>query len=127
MTFSLRGASIPTNGSGIILITDIPIGYIIEDALICRSEIPSSELGNWYLHPTQLSTDGNDRIVSGINNGEPYRGWHRNRATDSEGRRLVRLWRDSDTADHEEGVFTCHIPGDSSTPRYLYITYPGEL
>ena len=117
MSFSLRGASIPNNGSGHVLITDInPNGDNNEDALICRSEIPSSDLGNWYLHPTEMSINDVDRIVYD-------QGWARNRGTDS-GHRLVRLRRISDTA--EEGVFTCHIPGDNNTPRYLYITYPGE-
>ena len=53
------------------------------------------------------------------------RGWSRNRDGGSEGRRLVRLRRVTDTA--EEGVFTCNIPGDINTPRYLGVYYPSEL
>ena len=125
MSFSLRGASIPTNGSGRVLITDInPNGDNNEDALICRSEIVINFGGNWFLHPTEMSTDDVDRIVNtATSDTAADRGWKRNRDIDS-GHRLVRLRRTFDTA--EEGVFTCHIPGDNNTPRYLYITYPGE-
>ena len=55
----------------------------------------------------------------------PDRGWRRNRANDSEDHQLVRLRRDSTTA--EEGVFTCNIPGDDNTPRYLGVYYPSEV
>ena len=37
----------------------------------------------------------------------------------------MRLKRISATA--EEGVFTCHIPGDDNTPRALGIYYPSEF
>ena len=126
MTFSLRGDSIPTNGSGRVRITDInPNEDNNKDALICHSERNNFSGGNWYLHPTEMSINDDDRIVSG-DNGEPDpRGWRRNRANDSEGHRLVRLRRDSDTA--EEGVFTCDIPGDDNTPRSLGIYYPSKL
>ena len=53
------------------------------------------------------------------------RGWLRNRAIDSEGHRLVRLRRDTATA--EEGVFTCNIAGDNNTPRSVGVYYPSEL
>ena len=87
--------------------------------------------GDWYLHPSQMSTsrgddnnpiDNGDRIVS---YDVPDRGWRRNRAIDSQGHRLVRLRRASDTA--EEGVFTCDIPGDDNTPKYLGIYYLSEF
>ena len=120
MNFSLRGNSIPTDGSGRVNITDI--GVANEDALICRSGKAISSIGNWYLHPTEMSTDDDDRIVS-VYGGPDPRGWRRNRATDS-GHRLVRLRRASDTA--EEGVFTCHIPGDFGTPVSVGIYYPCE-
>ena len=131
MTFSLTGyTSIPTDGSGRVLITDINpnLDYNDEDALICRSERDNftSFGGNWFLHPTHMSTnsgdpensDTGDRIVSDL------RGYHRDRGLDS-GHRLVRLWRVSATA--LEGVFTCHIPGDIDTPRYIGVYYPSEL
>ena len=66
-----------------------------------------------------MSTDDGDRISS----GDP-RGWHRNRAADSEGHQLVRLRRGSTTA--REGVFTCHIPGDYGIPASVGIYYPSE-
>ena len=118
MTFSLAGySSIPNDGSGRVNITDI--GDTNEDALICRSGKPISSGGNWYLHPTEMSTDEDDRIRS----PPPDRGWSRNRAIDS-GHRLVRLRRATATA--EEGVFTCHIPGDFGTPVSVGIYYPSE-
>ena len=52
------------------------------------------------------------------------RGWLRNKATDSESHRLVRLRRIMDAA--KEGVFTCDIPGDDNTPRYLGVYYPSK-
>ena len=115
VTFSLRGDSIPTDGSGHVRIATI--GDSNETALICRSEMPTSVNGDWYLHPSQLTTDDGYKIES------DSRGWSRNRDLDS-GHRLVRLRRDSDTA--EEGVFTCHIPGDDNTPRALGVYYPSE-
>ena len=122
MTFSLNGNSIPTDGSGRIRVT--AIGDTNGNALICRSGIPISSSGYWYLHPTEMSTDDGDRIVSGVNGGPDPRGWRRNRATDSEGHLLVRLRRATDTA--VEGVFTCHIPGDFGSPVSVGIYYPSE-
>ena len=119
MTFSLNGNFIPTDGSRHVRVT--AIGDNHEDALICRSGKAISGGGNWYLHPTEMSTDDGDRIVS---DGVPDRGWSRNRATDSEGHRLVRLRRASATA--EEGVFTCDIPGDFGTPVSVGVYYPCE-
>ena len=121
MTFSLRGNSTSADGSGRVLITDInPTVDNDEDALICRSEIDTfnSTGGQWFLNPTEISTDDGDRLVS-----LDTRGWTKNRGLDS-GHRLVRLRRISATA--EEGVFTCDIAGDNSTPRALGIYYPSE-
>ena len=118
VTFSLRGDSIPTDGSGHVRVT--AIGDNNEDALICSSEMPTSVTGNWYLHQSQLTADDDYRIES-----SDIRGWNRNRASDSEGHQLVRLKRA--TATVVEGVFTCHIPGDDNTPRALGVYYPSEL
>ena len=118
MAFSLNGNSISTGGSGRVRVTDI--GDTNGNALICRSGKAISSGGDWYLRPTERSTDDGDRIMS----PPPDRGWSRNRATDSEGHRLVRLRRPSATA--EEGVFTCHIPGDFGTPASVGIYYPSE-
>ena len=119
--FSLNSNAIPTDGSGRVLITDI--GDNDETALICRSETDTftSSGGDWYLHPTEMSTDDGDRIGSGDNGGPDPRGWHRNKDIDS-GHRLVRLRRGSTTA--EEGVFTCHIPGEFNSPVSVGIYYP---
>ena len=129
VTFSLTGYdSIPTDGSGRVLITDInPNGDNNEDALICRSEIDTFTTNggsNWFLHPTEMSTDNGDRIVSNHDTTTDPRGWARNRDLDS-GHRLVRLRRASATA--EEGVFTCDIPGDNNTPRSVGVYYPSEF
>ena len=72
----LRGGPIPTDGSGRIVITDInPDGDNDEDALICHSQLVGlSDVGNWFLHPTQQTTDGSVRIE-----GNDPRGWRRNR------------------------------------------------
>ena len=130
VTLSLRGNSIPIDGSGRIIITDInPDGYNNEDALICLSE-RSGSIGDWFLHPTQQTTekttDGSVRIES-----TDSRGWGRNRALLDDDRRLVRLRRDDSAASGGralEGVFTCDIPGDSntSTPVSVGIYYPSE-
>ena len=126
MTFSLNGTSIPTDGSGRVCVSTI--GDNNETALICLSGKATSGDGNWYLHPTEMSTnngdpdnpiDNGDRIV-----GVADRGWSRNRAIDLQGHRLVRLRRASATA--EEGVFTCHIPGEFNTPVSVGIHYPSE-
>ena len=70
-----------------------------------------------------MSTDETDRIKS-FSDWDPDRGWIRSRSTDSEGHRVLRLKRASDTA--EEGVFTCNITGDLNHHRYLGIYYPSE-
>ena len=117
--------SIPTDGSGRILITDInPNGINDKEDLICQSELPANEtgLGSWYFHPYWPSTLWHDHI----NNNYYYnRGWIENVYIDSEGHRVARLKRASDTA--KEGVFTCHIPGDMNSPISVEIHYPSEL
>ena len=109
MTFSLTGYdAIPNDGSGRVLITDIVMvdefiyNFANISTLICRSEVTIHGTTNWFLHPTGLTINSSDRIVSPPSD----RGWSRNRGFDSEDHRLVRLWRNSATA--EEGVFTCH-------------------
>ena len=127
LTLHLTGYnSIPTDGSGRILITDIGLDDATttaddDDALLCQSDVETAAGNvNWYLHPTQLSTAEGDRIQS----TDP-RGWARNRGTDSNSHQLVRLKRYS-TITAEEGVFTCHIVGDSNTPISVGIYYPSE-
>ena len=133
MTLSLRGQPISTDGSGRIVITDInPDGDNDEDALFCLSEmIFNTPSGDWFLHPTQQTTqrtnDGSVRIESTDN-----RGWHRSRVINivMATHRQVRLKRDDSIASGGralEGVFTCHIPGDTNTPVSVGIYYPSEL
>ena len=131
VTFSLKSKSdsIPNNGTGRVLVTDI--GRNDDSALICRSENATSEEGDWFLHPTEMSTDrgdpkndtdNGDRIVS---HPHTHKGWDSIRANGSEGHQLVKLRKRSDNA--EEGVFTCNIPGDDNTPRFVVVYYPSEL
>lgn len=118
--FFLGDESMPSDS--IITITDI--GSNDTDALICRSELSSSEVNlggsDWYLAPTDvISTSSSDRILS-----EDPRGWARNRATDANSRALVRLKRTSDTA--TEGQFTCEVPGDVNNTLTLLILHPSK-
>ena len=130
MNLSLRGDPITNDDSGRIVITDInPDGDNDEDDLLCLSELPTSVIGNWFLHPTQQTTDNSDRVQ----NDDP-RGWRRARATiiisGSGTLRLVRLIRADSVASGGralEGVFTCDIPGDTNTPVSVGIYYPSEL
>ena len=93
----------------------------MERALICQSDTPAVvRSGNWYLHPTQPTTDDKYKIASAEDDD---RGWFMNRAADINGHRLIRLRRGSAP---KEGVFTCHVPGDSNTPVSVGIYYPSE-
>ena len=131
MEFYLRNVSIPTDGSGDLLITDIRLhngqsSTSNEDALICRSSKNVAELrishgaGDWYLDP-ELLVSG--ERINGIND----RGWARNRNRINVAGvtyHVVRLKRVSETA--VEGKFTCHIPNDSNNNKNLLILYPSE-
>ena len=138
MEFFLRGRSIPTDGSGCLLITDISLhnSHTItsdEEALICLSsrnvvELQSSQtFDSWYLDPEVKNTTN---TVSGerINKKSDDRGWSVNKGqVNGEGtplQRVVRLKRVSETA--LEGKFTCHIPNDSNNNKSLLILYPSE-
>ena len=137
MEFYLRNVSIPTDGSGRLLITDIRLrnGQRItsnEDALICRSSSNVSELrifhgaGDWYIDPEPVETT--NTIVSGERiSGIDDQGWTRNRDRENSSgiyHRVVRLKRVSETA--VEGQFTCHIQNDSNNNKSLLILYPSE-
>jgi hypothetical protein len=130
--FLLRGVSIPTDGSGRLLITDISLrngqnNTSDEDALFCHATkdvtmIREVHIGDWYLETDFETTTAYGKRIDGDND----RGWTRNReyAVNVSGvyYRLVRLKRVSETA--VEGKFTCHIPGDSNNNRSLLILYP---
>ena len=135
--FYLRNASIPTDGSGRLLITDIRLrngqrSTSDEDALICRSSRGVSELrspngaNDWYLEPDLESTTtlASGRRIDEIND----RGWTRNRGRvilSGSYHLVLRLKRVSETA--VEGKFTCHIENDSNNNKSLFILYPSEL
>ena len=134
--FYLRNASIPTGGSGRLLITDIRLrngqsSTSNEDALICRSSRDVEELRDskmhtdWYLDSEQVETT--KPIVSGRRITESY-GWTRNRGTviSTSGIHyiVVRLKRKSETV--VEGKFTCHIREDNHNNKSLLILYPSE-
>ena len=106
LTLTLSGASLPTDGSGRILITDInPSRVNNADALTCHTGIGADRTdGNFFLHPTSQSTNDADSIQG----TRDERGWNRRR--DANGNRLVFLRRVSDTA--LEGMVTCSAAGD---------------
>ena len=115
----MNNISIPTDGSGRILVTDINSSDT--EALICQSPSEGSWT-DWYLDPEDENATNitdEDRIY-----GPNDRGWTRNRNTTREGYRVVRLKRVSDTA--VEGRFTCKIRGDSDSPRGLLILHSSE-
>ena len=139
--FSLRGRSIPTDGSGRLLITDISLhnrqtSTSDEEALICLSSRNVAELHTpeidteWYLDPEVKNTTN---TVSGerISEGSNDKGWTVNRDTVRVDvpmkpfHRVVRLKRASETA--LEGKFTCHISNDSNNKKFLLILYPSEF
>ena len=123
VTVTLAGEDVAANNS--ILITDVnpTNSEDANQALICLSELTAEETlfenGDWYLHPTQQSTEDGDRIQH-----FDSRGWHRNRFSPNR-QRGVRLFRVSQIA--VEGVFTCHIPGDINTPVSVGIYYHSEF
>ena len=116
----LNNISIPTDGSGRILVTNINSSDT--EALICQSPLPVGDgMGGWYLdHEDENGTSiADEERINGING----RGWT-SISTTIDGYRVVRLKRVSDTA--VEGRFTCSIPGDSDSPRGLLILHPSE-
>ena len=138
--FFLRNRSIPTDGSGSLLITDISLhnrqtSTSDEEALICRSSRNVGELRSsyifavWYLD-SEVNTTTNTVTGERISEGSDDRGWTMNRdrvCVYGEGRsfhRVVRLKRVSETA--LEGKFTCQIPNDSNNNKSLLILYPSE-
>ena len=134
MEFLLRGDSIPTDGSGRVLITDISLHNGLtstsdEDALFCHATqditiLRELDIGDWYLEPDFQTTSAYGKRIDGDND----RGWTRNSeySVNVSGifYRLVRLKRVSKTAG--EGKFTCHIPRDSNNNKSLLILYPSE-
>ena len=137
MEFYLRNVSIPTDGSGRLLITDIRFrngqsSTSDEDALICRSSSNVAELRtnkiftDWYLDKEQVDTTKTSVIGIRINNDSAL-GWTRNRDRENSSGSyhfVVRLKRMSETT--VEGRFTCHIPNDSNNNKSLLILYPSE-
>ena len=138
--FFLRNRSIPTDGSGQLLITDISLHSRLtrvsdEEALICRSNRHLKELSTppttnkWYLD-SEVVTTKNTVTGEMISEGSNDRGWTVNRGhvhVSGEGsyfHRVVRLKRVSETA--LEGKCTCHITNDSNNNKFLLILYPSE-
>ena len=110
----LKGESIPTDGSGRILITDINTnGPSNHEALICQSE-PNEDYGsgNWSFDNVKIGS------TSGV------QGWETNENT-HRGILLVRLVRISYAA--EEGVFACHLDETREPAAFVGIYYPSEF
>ena len=121
LEFLLNNISIPTDGSGRILVTDIK--FKVPEVLICRSEAPIAGHIDWYVDPEDESATSiadADKI-----GGNDFRGWVTKRIVmKSERYQRVTLKRVSDTA--VEGRFTCSIPKDSDSPRGLLFLHPSE-
>ena len=149
MKLYFRGDSIPTDGSGHLLITDISLhneqtSTSDEDALFCVSSGGVAEIrplptdGDWYLDPevdTTTNRPSGMRISERENtdiwkpltwSSNSVQGWtwgrNNTRANSGNYHRLVGLKRASETA--VEGKFTCHIPNDDNNNRFLLILYP---
>ena len=120
VTLSLNGRNISTDGSGRVNINDIAFGYG-SSALICQSNVTTGT-GHWYLHPTEESTEEQDRIK------DNSQGWFSTRATTTVNNQQVRQVRLRRATGHtaQEGVLTCHIPEDDDTPITVGIYYPSE-
>ena len=118
LTLSLNGYdSIPIDGSGRILITDI--GAANDEALICDSDQTTSTFtADWYINAVSQSIASQDRILS-----EDARGWHRNRDTANG---IVRLLRNDNIMSPFEGVFTCQIEEDPISPVSVGIYYASK-
>ena len=115
MTLSLLGYdSIPTDGSGRILISDI--NGIRGDALICRSD-ESVGRSRWYYNAVEQSTAETDILE--INDRDL--GWSVTRDFG-----IIRLRIFTNTPNRVEGVFTCEIEGDSESPISVGIYYASE-
>ena len=149
MELYFRGDSIPTDGSGHLLITDISLhneqtNTSDEDALFCVSSGGVAEIrplpteGDWYLDPevgTTTNGPSGVRISTRESHNENFaplnwsrksvQGWTWGRNTtyvNGYQHRLVGLKRASETA--VEGKFTCHIPNDDNNNQFLLILYP---
>ena len=120
LSFNLVGyTNIPTDGSGRILITDIGFSNQPDNqALICTTNTPNPGNGEYYLHPSMLTTSDSDRIQT----TDPQ-GYRRNRDRNNG---IVRLRRDSDMTSWTEGVFTCLFLGTSDPPISVRVYYPSE-
>ena len=144
----LKGNSIPTDGSGHLLITEVSLhneqtSTSDEDALFCVSsrnvaEIrPQSTDGDWYLDPevdTTTSGPSGEKISTREYN-DPWgpltwssysvQGWtwgrNSTKVNSDNYHRLVGLKRASETA--VEGKFTCYIPNDDDNNQFLLILY----
>ena len=146
MELYFRGDSIPTDGSGRLLITDISLhneqtSTSDEDALLCVSSGNIAEIrpyaydGDWYLDPTtanrssgmKISMRGGDTMKPLTWRSNRVKGWawgRNNTKVNGYYHCLVGLKRASETA--VEGKFTCHIRMDNNNNRFLLILYPSE-
>ena len=112
----LKGESIPTDGSGHVLITDINTnGESSHEALVCQSKLTDETLGlgDWYLNNMKIQTTMDAR------------GWKTDIFVSVIAETLlVRLIRISEAA--EEGVFTGHIDENTVASAIVGVYYPSE-
>ena len=122
LTLTQDGTSIPTDGSGRFLITDLNIvttnGANESNAVLCSLPGSSSRNSDWYVHPDSRTTNDGFRVED-IRMSDND-GWGRNR-----GDGVVRLWRNEDNA--LEGVFTCRFPDANPNTVHLGMYYRSKL
>lgn len=113
MTLSLRGDnSIPTDGSGRILLTNI--GFNDNNSLYCVSDRTSNKAtSDWYINPVSQSTALEDRIVN-----TDSQGWTRKRNS-TYGILFIRRRVENPP----EGVLTCKIEEDPMSPISVGVYY----
>ena len=123
LTLTQDGTSIPTDGSGRFLITDLNVvttsGADESNAVLCRLPGSNTRSGtDWYVHPDSSTTDNGFRVEIIATDDDD--GWGRNR-----GDGVVRLWRNE--ANALEGVLTCQFPDANPSTVHLGMYYRSKL
>ena len=128
LTWSLNGNSIPTNNVARISVYDFDANGTFDGSLRAESERPVAdvEFSNGCIIGNGTSVI--NCAYGGVGHithygGNITRGWDTRRVEEN-GRRVHYLRRQEQTP--EEGYYSCHLQGDTNSPRGLYILYPSE-
>ena len=156
MELYFRGDSIPTDGIGHLLITDISLhneqtSTSDEDALFCFSSGNLAELrllpteGDWYLDPEVDTTTNRLGYYRPSGVRISTREDNENFAPLNWSRKSVQCWTWGRNTTYVngyqhrlvglkrasetavEGKFTCHIPNDDNNNKFLLILHPSQL